>query len=453
MKRTPLLLIAWFSLVALACNLTSNEKPPTLVPQGPIGVATQATLGYIPPPPGAEGGTAVAANPSIDIEMFNLVNEVQSDRLMLHIRNLVDFRTRHINSSLTSQTEGIGAAANYIQRQFEDIRADNPDFAIFPHSFQAGYNDKISTQQNIIGILQGTDQNAGVVLIGAHYDSRNDDLDDAVGPSYGADDNGSGVAATIELARILSQRPHRSTIIFALFSAEEVGRQGSKAFVQDYILRYDIPLIGMINLDTIGSWNAPDGTIVNTKIRAFSAGPNDSQARQLARMANFFSYYHALSLAIEVQDRMDREGRFGDHESFTEANYPAIRFIEAVEDTPNRDSRDFYDGVEAAYLVDSTKTILGVVTALADGLRPPRNVSLRDNGDGAQTLVWEPVDGAARYIVALRRPNSLIYDQHFITLGATSGAWTGWTGYEAVAIAAEDANGLVGPFSVEYKIP
>ena len=453
MKRTPLLLIAWFSIVALACNLTSNEKPPTLVPQGPIGVATQATLGYIPPPPGAEDATAVAANPSIDIEMFNLVNEVQSDRLMLHISNLVDFRTRHINSSLTSQTEGIGAAASYIMRQFEDIRAEHPDFAVFPHSFQGFYNDKISTQRNIVGILQGTDQNAGVILIGAHYDSRNDDLDDAVGASPGADDNGSGVAAVIELARILSQRQHRSTIIFALFSAEEEGRQGSKAFVQDYILHYQIPLIAMINIDTIGSWNAPDGTIANQSIRAFSAGPNDSSARQLARMANFFSYYHALSLTITVQDRMDREGRYGDHQSFTEASYPAIRFIEAVEDTANRDSKDTYNGVEAAYLADSVKTILGVVTALADGLRPPRNISLRDTGDGTHTLVWEPVDGVARYVVALRRPNSLIYDQHFITLGATSGAWTGWSQYEAVAIAVEDANGLVGPFSVEYKIP
>jgi leucyl aminopeptidase len=453
MKRTPLLLITWFSIVALACNLTSNDKPPTLIPQGPIGVPTQATLGYVAPPADASEVTVVAANPSIDIEMFNLVNEVQSDRLMLHISNLVGFHTRHINSLLTSQTEGIGAAANYILRQFEDIRADHPDFAVFPHTFQGFYNDKQSNQRNIIGILQGTDQNAGVILIGAHYDSRNDDLDDAVGASPGADDNGSGVAAVLELARILSQRSHRSTIIFALFSAEEEGRQGSKAFVQDYILHYQIPLIAMINIDTIGSWNAPDGTINDRDIRAFSTGPNDSLARQLARMANFFSYYHALSLTIQVQDRMDREGRYGDHESFTEANYPAIRFIEALEDTPNRDSKDNYNGVEAAYLVDATKTILGVVTALADGLRPPRNVVLRDSGDGSQTLVWEPVDGAARYVVALRRPNSLIYDQHFITLGATSGAWSGWSAYEAVAIAAEDANGLVGPFSLEYKIP
>ena len=124
-----------------------------------------------------------------------------------------------------------------------------------------------------------------------------------------------------------------------------------------------------------------------------------------------------------------------------------------MEDTTRRGSLDTIEGIEAGYLADATKTILGIVTALADGPHPPRNVSLRDNGNGMQTLVWEPVEGAVRYMVTARYPNSLVYDAQFVTIGATSGEWDGWSQYEAVAIAAIDANGLIGPFSVEYKIP
>jgi hypothetical protein len=453
MKQTPRLLLAWFALVALACNLTSSEQPPTLVPQSLIGASPQPTIGYIPPPPGAADETAVATRPPADIALLILSDRVESDRLMLHVSTLVEFHTRHVNSSLTSTTQGIGAAYTHLQRQFETIRQDNPDFAVFSHPFQAFYNDVFSDQHNLVGYLPGTDPNAGVILVGAHYDSINSDFGDAVGASPGADDNASGVAAVIELARILSQRSHRSSIMFVLFSAEEVNRQGSLHFVKDMIIDKEVPLAAMINVDTIGSWNAPDGTIKDREIRVFSAGPNDSPSRQLARTVDFIANEYDSKLNVIVQDAIDRDNRYGDHWSFSEAGYPAVRFTEAVEDTWNRDSRDTAAGIEPVYLADATRTILSVVTALADGLAPTRNISLRNNGDGTQTLVWEPVVGATRYIVALRRPNSLTYAQQFVVLETTSGAWDGWSQFEAIAITALDANGLVGPFSAEYPIP
>lgn len=456
MTRKTWALLIWFGFVSIACNLTSSDKPPTLMPQGPIAASTQATLGYVAPPPGAVAeGTAVAARPPVDVELYNLLNQVDTDRLMVHIDTLVGFHTRHVNSSTTSQTKGVGAAAMYLYDQFQLIQARSPqNFTVHYHEFTAHYNGLATTQRNVFAVLTGTDVGGGVIVVGAHYDSRGDDLTDAESAAPGADDNGSGVAAVLELARLLSQRPHRSTIIFVLFSAEEVSRQGSKAFVKDYLNRFDDnPVFAMLNLDTIGSWNAPDGTINSKEIRVFSERPNDSQGRQLARTIEFIATHHGLNLKVSVQDQIDREGRYGDHESFSEAGYPSVRLIEAVEDHPKRDSRDTIDGVEPAYLADATRTVLGIVTALADGLRPPRNISLRDLGNGTQTLVWESVPGASRYIVAVRRPDSLIFAQHFITLEATSGAWGNWSQYEAVAIAAEDANGLVGPFSVEYKIP
>lgn len=451
-----LLLITWLSLVALACNLTSSSPPPTLVPRDPIAATAKSTLGYATEVPEAlPQVTPFKPQNQADLTLFTLLNEVEPDRLIMHIDQMVSFHTRHVNSPLTLSDQGVGAAFRYINDQLQAIQAQAPqNFTLFPDGvpFRAEFNGKATEQRNAVAFIQGTEEGAGVILIGAHYDSRSDDLSDAEAYAPGASDNGSGVAALLEMARVLSQRPHRASIMFVFFAAEEVDAQGSRAFVRDYIQRHDIPLEYMINVDTIGSWNGPDGTINDRDIRVFSNGPNDSNSRQLARMANFIGYNHALDLNMLVQDKMDREGRYGDHRSFEEAGYAAIRFIEALEDTDKREGRDTIDGVEVGYLTAATRTILGVVSALADGPRPPQNVTLRQEDDGMQSLVWEPIPEATQYIVALRRPGSLIYDSQFAWNATRTNPWDKWNQYEAVAIAAVGADGMVGPFSTEYLI-
>src|SRR5262249_31410194 len=109
--------------------------------------------------------------------------------------------------------------------------------------------------------------------------------------------------------------------------------------------------------------------------------------------------------------------------------------------------------VQAPYLRQTTQTILAMTIALADGPRPPGNVSLRDNGDGTRTLVWEPSADAVSYVVALRRPGSMRYDQLF-RIPHTSVRWTEFipSSFAAIALAAEDASGLIGSTSNEYFI-
>jgi hypothetical protein len=392
---------------------------------------------------------------SVDIELFNLMNRIESERLMAHINALVGFHTRHVNSSTQSLTRGVGAAANYISETFKQIQAQSGGkFVTFEQPFTASYNGIASTQRNIIGYIQGTSAEAGIIVVGAHYDSRTDDLTDATSFAPGADDNGSGVAAILEMARVLSTSPMRATIVFVLFSAEEVGRQGSKAFVQDYIMVHNLPVIGMINLDTIGSNNDARGNVNDRDLRLFSAPPNSSRSRQFARTLNFIAYYHKLDLNLAMQNEIDREGRYGDHESFEEKGYPSSRIIESLEDTPKREGRDTVDGVEAAYLLKSTRTIMGLLYALGGGPVPPRNIVLRDVGGGNSALVWESVPDASRYVVGLRRPNSLIFDQYFTVIEANSGAMAtvNWQAYEAIAVAAVDSRGVVGRFSEEYRI-
>jgi hypothetical protein len=461
MKPTPrnhILLIIWLSMVLLACSLGAQEAPPTLLPRKTDIPTPQPPLSYATPQGGNVPNQSTQGAPqqtSVDIELFNLMNRIESERLMAHINALVGFHTRHVNSSTQSLTRGVGAAANYISETFKQIQAQSGGkFVTFEQPFTASYNGIASTQRNIIGYIQGTSAEAGIIVVGAHYDSRTDDLTDATSFAPGADDNGSGVAAILEMARVLSTSPMRATIVFVLFSAEEVGRQGSKAFVQDYIMVHNLPVIGMINLDTIGSNNDARGNVNDRDLRLFSAPPNSSRSRQFARTLNFIAYYHKLDLNLAMQNEIDREGRYGDHESFEEKGYPSSRIIESLEDTPKREGRDTVDGVEAAYLLKSTRTIMGLLYALGGGPVPPRNIVLRDVGGGNSALVWESVPDASRYVVGLRRPNSLIFDQYFTVIEANSGAMAtvNWQAYEAIAVAAVDSRGVVGRFSEEYRI-
>jgi len=459
--RNTLSLILWFSLLAIACNLTSTESPPTIVPRTSIAATPGPTLGFATQPPGAGGNvvaTTIAQQTQVDVEIYNLLNEVQQDRLYTHVDALVNFHTRHANSTQTSLDRGVGAAFNYINNQMKAIQQRHPEhFTVFPdgHEFTMAYNGLESTQRNVVAILQGTEAGAGTIIVGAHYDSRTDNQNDASGYAPGAVDNGSGVAAVLELARVLADKPQRATIMFVLFAAEEVGRVGSREFVQNYLQRYNFSTEDtyMINLDTIGSWNDSEGNINDAEIRVFSPGPNNSPSRQLARTIDFIGFNFGLDLDPILIDGLDRDGRWGDQQSFSDEGYPAVRFIEALEDHYNREGRDTIDKLEPAYLAKSTRTVLGVIMSLSGGPRPPTNMALRPgNNPEEQYLIWEPVPDAASYIVGVRRAGDLNVSAQFNVVEPRTADWGRWREFEAVSIAAVDANGMIGPLSDEYLI-
>lgn len=189
--------------------------------------------------------------------------------------------------------------------------------------FPITWNDIRGTGKNIIGILSGTDVGGGVIILGAHYDSISYSFDDSSAFAPGANDDASGMAALLEVARIMSQRPHRATVIFIAFSAEEIQRAGSKAFVEDYLRAEggNFDVTAMLNMDIIGSSTGPDGDVNDDEIRLFSADPNESPSRQLARSLNLIATRLAPNMKIIVQEGVDRAGRYSDHMSFSDAGY------------------------------------------------------------------------------------------------------------------------------------
>ncbi len=447
-RRTALILTG-FMVLLLSCNLgTSDNAPPTLAPLPTI--TPQATLGYADARPVVLPEIGVTPLPPSEDAMRQLLDQVESDRLMSHIRSLQDLRTRHINSTQTSAVEGIGAARRYINDQFEIFRAaSGGKFYTFEVGFYAYITpDERTSQYNIVGAISGADLNAGAIIVGAHYDSIGTPRDSGTVYAPGANDNGSGVAAVLEMARIMSASQYRETIMFVLFSAEEVQRQGSIAFAR-WIADDNVNVIGMINLDTIGNIHDFNGNREDRYLRVYSEGPNDaSVSRRLAREANFLGHNYNLAIDLHVMDAVDRENRYGDHQSFSDLGYPAIRFINAFEEKRNADPTDTIEFIEPDYLRRSTQAALAVVTALAEGPKPPANIALRERDGGKKELVWEPVEDAASYIIALRPAGSLIYADQ-LPIDDTKVVWAGFSDYAGIAIAARDARGLIGPLSQE----
>jgi hypothetical protein len=451
------LIVVWFALVSLACNLSGDSRPPTIVPRAtntPQPTIAYATLAPEQLPQQQQPGAAAtnAASPRLNIEA--MLSQVSGPNLMQHISVMQSFQTRHINSTFSSPSSGIGAAYRYVREQFDSISAQYPDrFFVSDPPFTVTYNAVESVHRNVLGLIRGTATGGGVIVIGAHYDSISRDMNNAEAYAPGANDNASGVAGLLEIARILSARDCcRATIIFVAFGAEEIGRLGSREFVNFLRQNNSMPNY-MLNMDIIGSRTGPNGQ-VDDRLRIFSAGPVDSVSRQLARAVYWVDYNLVPTMEVTIQDEVDRAGRYSDHMSFSEAGVPAIRFIEAAEEVNRQHTaQDTIDDIQEDYLIRSTQSILTSLYALANGLPPPPTINIRDEANSQRTLYWDAVPGASSYLIGLRYPGSNVINNQF-PWTTNSVTWDGFLPeyLDAVVISVVDSNGLMGAPSREFPI-
>jgi hypothetical protein len=443
-------------VAALACNLSDSPAVPTLMLRA--SPTPPPTIGYATLSPQELPQQDVTAAPRTEALMLSLMNQVQTDRLMIHVQSLVNMGTRHILSPANVADRGIGAARNYVLNEFNLIStASRGVFRVLEQTFPVTFAGTDTTGSNIIGIIPGEEINAGIIVVGSHYDSITLNAEDGLAYAPGANDNASGTAAMLEIARILSQRRYRSTIMFVTFSAEEIGRVGSKAFVDQYVRTNNLDVRAMINMDIIGSNNDANGAVDPSSIRVFSDEPNDSPSRLLARGLGLLGSQYMPQVRVYVENTVDRAGRYGDQMSFSEAGYPAVRFIETLEEF-NRHHTDIdnLDDIQPGYLTQNTQLILSLAVSLADGPRPPANLTLRDEGGGVRTLLWDSVPDAVAYVIALRAPGGSWYSNsiRWTDVANRNITWDRFTpqNFEAIAIAAENNVGVVGPLSGEYII-
>lgn len=276
---------------------------------------------------------------------LNINNEVNADSLKSHIENLVSFETRNTGSDTLSDSRGIGAARTWIYNKFEQFNRDNGMISTVDYlEFDQGICG-MSHHKNVLMVHPGMEPESGIIIIEAHMDSRCESGCDRDCIAHGAEDNGSGTALVIELARVMTKKFYNRTLVFMATTGEEQGLHGARAMAE-FCRNEGIIIKAVLNNDIVGgiicgetssppSCEGP-GSIDSTQVRIFSAGSGGSPHKSLARYVKLEYTEELLPMAevpmqITIMSQEDRGGRGGDHIPFRELDYHAVRFTAANE--------------------------------------------------------------------------------------------------------------------------
>ncbi|MFJ6151153.1 M20/M25/M40 family metallo-hydrolase [Micromonospora profundi] len=288
-----------------------------------------------------------------DRELRDLLRQVDPRRIEAIVRRLAAFGTRHTLSDQDDPQRGIGAARDWIHARMQEYAATSGGrMTVQLQSYVQQPASRIPTATritNVVATLRGQSAPNRTYVVTGHYDSRVTDVMDAVSDAPGADDDASGVAVVMELARLMATRPTAATIVFAAVAAEEQGLYGS-AYLAQQLKAAGADVQGMFSDDIVGSSTADDGTRDPYSVRLFAegvptaetpaeattrqsvGGENDSPSRQLARFVRDVADNDDTGMRVRVIYRRDRYLRGSDHISFLREGWPAARFTEPNED-------------------------------------------------------------------------------------------------------------------------
>ncbi|WBC15592.1 M20/M25/M40 family metallo-hydrolase [Micromonospora sp. WMMA1998] len=410
--------------------LTASAAATAAAVATPLTTAPAAAAGAVPGP----GRPTRPQRP--DRELTALLREIDRHRIEATVRRLAAFGTRHTLSSQTDPVRGIGAARDWIHAQLSGYAAASGGrMTVELQSYVQEPASRIPTATtitNVVATLRGDVTPERVYVITGHYDSRATDVMDAVSDAPGADDDASGVAVVMELARVLATRRSEATVVLAAVAGEEQGLYGS-AYLAGRLKAAGVDVQGMFSNDIVGSSTADDGTRDPRTVRLFAegvptaetpaeasvrqsvGGENDSPSRQLARFVSDVADNAATGMGIRVVYRRDRYLRGSDHISFLREGWPAGRFTEPAEDFAHQhqDVR-VVDGVQYGdlpefcdfdYIARVARVNAATLWSLAQGPGTPKGVIVvTTNLTNDTTLRWQrgPEPDLAGYEVVWR---------------------------------------------------
>ena len=353
-------------------------------------------------------------------ELRAIATAPSADRIEADIRKLVSFGTRHTLSETGSDTRGIGAARRWIHAEFERISADCGGCLEVRYSrdFVSG-EERIPDRAEVVSVIaiqRGTADPGRYVVMSGDIDSRVTDPMNATSDSPGANDNASGVAGTLEAARVLTRYEFPGTIVYAALAGEEQGLFGGKILAAE-AKEAGWRIEAVINNDMIGNISGINGVTDNTTARVFSEGTRvtetpeeartrrftggevDSPSRNLARYIDRMADLYVPNLDTMMVYRLDRFGRGGHHRPFNDAGYPAVRIMETNEhyDRQHQDLRtedgrvygDTIDGVDFDYAAKLTALNAVSLAGMAWAPPPPANVTIEGAVSPDTTLKWD----------------------------------------------------------------
>ncbi len=387
-----------------------------------------------------------------DPEIEQMVKEVSADSLKSSITKLVSFGTRSTLSTITDKNRGIGAARNWVVQRFSEFaKNSNGRMTAFVDTVTIAADkrrvDVPTNLGNAMAILKGTDPNDDrIYIISGHLDSRVTDVMNRTSDAPGANDDGSGTAAVMECARVMSKHAFPATIIFVAVSGEEQGLLGS-TFLADQAKTKNWNVDAMLNNDIVGSNNSNETNIIdNTRLRVFSEAfpvsdtgraalmvrslglENDSKSRQLARYVKEIGERYVDNLEVVMIYRSDRFLRGGDHIPFLQNGYTAVRITEMNENFnhQHQDLRtekgivygDLPEFMDFEYLRKNTGINLSTLANLAKAPPMPQEVKIEvRNLTNSTTLNWKaPKNGKVKgYYILMRETTSPVWQKKIFT--------------------------------------
>jgi hypothetical protein len=379
--------------------------------------------------------SAETAAPKADPRIEALVAAVSQERIKTLVETLAGFHTRNTLSDTESTTRGIGAARQWI---FDELTRSNPRLEVSFDTYKLGRSGRITRSvelRNLLAILPG--RSLRRIYVSAHYDTvsipkgqieantrpptkpgekpppdpqlRRDQDYNVDAP--GANDNGSGTALTMELARVIaaSGLEFDATIVFALWAGEEQGLVGARAHASR-LVKDKVVVDADFNNDIVGNTHGGGGQVDAGSVRVYSEGPEDSMSRSLARFIERMATVYVPSHKVRLLARQDRFSRGSDNAAFNQYGFPAVVFRESTENFAKQHSAlDTVDGVDPAYLTQNARVNLAALAALALAPAAPKVTNERNQPTiGRQpsgydaNLRWTPSPGATAYTIYWR---------------------------------------------------
>jgi hypothetical protein len=378
-----------------------------------------ATLVAAAVPAGAQAPSTLGF--AKDARIAAALGDVSPARMRANDSTLVAFGTRHTMSDTLSATRGIGAARRWILAQLQQYAKDCGDCLRVEYDTGTAVVGRSPARPqvrmvNVVAWLPGRDTSR-VVVIGGHYDSCicSTNSMDFTSDAPGADDDGSGTVAVMELARVVGRRFPRgfdATIAFILYTGEEQGLLGSTQFAER-LKREGKKVTAAFTDDIIGNVVADDGRTDSTSVRVFAVDSLAIGGGELARYVWATGALYQPGFEVLPVLRLDRLGRGGDHRPFVERGIPGLRFSERLENYKRQHlPTDSLADVNFSYVAKVARLNLATVVSLASApARPEQTAYARDRDSGGQafTIRWSLVAGAASYELLVRRTTAPTY--------------------------------------------
>ncbi|MDX6746804.1 M28 family peptidase [Polaribacter sp. PL03] len=386
---------------------------------------------------------SVSITAQTDQKIYDIIEAVSAERIKADVKTLTEFGTRNTFSDTISNTRGIGAARRWIRSEFETISKEcNNCINVF---YQKDFVTKKGNRRvphdawvvNVVAVQKGTKYPNKYVIMSGDIDSRASDTMDFTTDAPGANDNASGMAGTIEAARVLSKYKFESSIIYVGLSGEEQGLFGGAGLAK-YAKDKGWDIIGVLNNDMIGNIEGVDGVIDNRSFRIFSepvpanetererkmrrfyGGEVDGISRQLARYIHKNVKTYMPEMNPMMIYRLDRFGRGGHHRPFNDLGFAGIRIMEAHENytQQHQDIRtenginygDTFEHVNFPYTKKLTAVNAITMANLAWAPAAPKEVFIGGIVEANVKLKWSNVAGAKGYKIYWRDTTSPTWD-------------------------------------------